>query len=254
MKYYIPFLIALVFISCKKSRYDKYAAGSDKRMTVTEHNFKIQGFNTDGLNRDVALVDLNGDGKVDIEFVSNRDSIYLGEGSEVWGITLEIINPLIEFVEIQNSGDKYYTETSYISSGDPGYPTSDRTKTMGCQQEGGELIADSGNSPKTLSENDIIQPEQYDWSANQYGYLELGTSGYTYTECVFNEAYDSVFCDITIIEPTCYPIPTDEKTYLVFRKLDNNGCYSIGWIEVLLTDENRLEIRRSAISNKSLKP
>ncbi|MFT5819129.1 MAG: hypothetical protein ACI8ZM_000352 [Crocinitomix sp.] len=253
MKYYSIFLIALLFFSCKKSNYDKYAAGSEKRMTVTEHNVIIEGIHSDGLNSATTLIDLDGDNEVDLKFISNRDSLVLGIGTEFWDVILEIVNPLYDVLEIPNSGDNYYTETPYKPYWGAGFGRSNRTLTTGCQTDGLLLTEASANSPKTLSEHVGFQPDELDWKSNDFGSLELASSGYEFTVCHFNEEEDSLFCDIIVIEPTCYPIPTDEKTYLLFRKLETNDCYSIGWIEVLLTDENKLEIKRSAISNKPLK-
>lgn len=220
-------------------------------MTVLTHDIMIEGINLEGLEADIANIDLDCDDVADLKLTSTRDSIDSGTGIEVWGVFLETTNPLFSVLEISNSGDNYYTETPYWLNG-VGFPRLERRLTTGCQREGAMFSGIEANNPKTYSEGDAFQPKQVDWSTNGYGYLELATSGSEYMECRFTDDSDSLICDITITEPTCFPIPTDETTYLIFRKFETTECYSIGWIEILLMDENKLEIKRSAISNKPL--
>jgi hypothetical protein len=251
MKYYLQLLIVFVFIGCKKSRYDKYAIGSEKKMTVTQHDATIQGVFGFGTAIDHLELDLDEDGTKDVVFVSVVDSLDSGTGVEIWNVYMDIYNPDFEVLEMLNSGEQYYAESPYQYPTDGGFMWN-RTLRTGCETEDGVSASFRSNSPRTFSESDLIQPEEYDWTAQSYtGYLELSHSGYEYQECVFPDTSDNLYCDIVIQEPTCYPVPTDEKTFLLFRKADINGYY-LGWIEVMLTDNNKLSIVKSAISDKPL--
>lgn len=222
-------------------------------MTVTTHDVTIEGINEeDWLKVDEVEIDLDNDNLIDINFRSERDSVDSGTGFEFWNVILEVPNPFVEILEIKNSGDEYYLETPYYQNWEGSFPRRERRLITGCQDEDYTFIGAGANNPMTFMEGEEFNPNELVWGENSLGYLELASSGHEFMECEFNETFDSLTCDITILEPTCYPIPTGEKTYLLFRKYEDENCFSIGWIEVLLTDQNKLEIKRSAISNKQL--
>lgn len=251
MKYLIMSIALIGLVACKKSNFKKYVFGSEKKMVVTEHNVTIEGIGSNLDNRyDRYDLDLDGITGTDLTFVSFNDSIEDGSGSDYWGVFGNVKNENIQVLQLLNSGDQYYYATPY-SAPDFGPPYLKSVKRTSCDPALGDYVGAGANYPITFNECDPMERESYNWSDLYEVAIDLVNSGYDYTECFFNESEDSLLCDNYVKDPSCQAVPFDQKFYLAFRKLDKD-CYYLGWIELFLTDKNKLTIYRTAISEKPL--
>ncbi len=213
-------------------------------MTVTTHDFSIK---SDTINPAQTYgADLDEDGIKDLTFISRYWDV-LGSNDDAWSVEVSIDNEQVQILEIAGSGVRYSHE-GFVSNTGPG-PWYYEVTTYNCNSDGGVYYKNELNNPQAFLECDPINLDELNWG-NLSSELMLANSGSHFRKHFFDDD-ENLSARDTVIAPTCNPIPSDIKTYLTFRKLEGD-CYYIGWVELILTEGNKLEIKRSAISNKPL--
>jgi hypothetical protein len=249
MKYYYSILFLAVLVSCKKTYSDIFLVGTTKQMVVTDHNITIQGVNEHGLKEVSANINLDGGALTELKFTSYRDYLNPSSVNEIFGVRLEVTHDDFQVFEVANSAARYRGETAYSLDPSAITPTLRRTTTIGCAAQGRTRTSDGSPNVKSFFDGDKINLEDLNWNNQGIFPVELAWSGYTNENCSFNDTDDTSFCSVYVNEPSCYALPSDVITYLLFRKRETKG-YSLGWVELRLTDNNKLEILRSALSTK----
>lgn len=249
MKYYYSILFLAVLVSCKKTYSDNFLVGTTKQMVVTDHNITIQGVNEPGLKEVSANINLDGGALTELKFTSYGDNLNPSSVNEIFGVRLEVTHDDFQVLEVANSAARYRGETAYSLDPSAITPTLRRTTTIGCAAEGRTRTSDGSPNVKSFFDGDKINLEDLNWNNQGIFPVELAWSGYTNENCSFNDTDDTSFCSVYVNEPSCYALPSDVITYLLFRKRETKG-YSLGWVELRLTDNNKLEILRSALSTK----
>lgn len=250
MKYFYTIAFAALLISCKKSYSDNFTIGATKQMIVSDHNITIQAFNEPGLEKVSAYIKLDEGAISDLKFTSYRYSEASTGFNEVWGVRLEVLQDDFQVLEVANSAARYRGETAYSLDPSAMTPTFRRTTTIGCAAEGRTRTSDGSPNVESFFDGDRISLEDLNWNNQGIFPVELAWSGYTNENCYFNDTEDTSFCSAYVNEPSCYALPSDVITYLLFRRRETKG-YSLGWVEVRLTEGNKLEILRSALSTKT---
>ncbi len=249
MKYYYSILFLAVLVSCKKTNSDNFLIGTTKQMVVTDHNITIQGVNEPGLKEVSAYINLDSGALTELKFTSYRDNLNPSSVNEIFGVRLEVLQEDFQVLEVVNSAARYRGETAYSFDPFAVTPTYSRTSYIGCMAEGRNRTHDQSPNAQSFIEGEKVSLENLYWNNQGIYPVELAWSGYTNESCYSNDTEDTLYCSVYVNEPLCHAISSDVITYLLFRKRETKG-YSLGWVELRLTDDNKLEILRSAMSIK----
>lgn len=257
---YVLSLISFIAFSCHKEKDELLVVGSTKNLIITSHNLSVKGDNLSCLSKEKILIDLDLDGQMDIEFISIKDSLapqlcgqYTEEEMESFNIEEEkgiMFSNQIKMINnnfrlaFEASSNVRYTRQSpfYEIDGPNGKIEVTETFYMTCKpSEEAEALA----VPHTVL-------------SFKYGEIIHGTQKFVFEDHLnmrCNSYSSTLFYDDPNIEKRlgnkvnfendCYQVPTNEKRYLVFKNLDRWG-----WISFEITEENRITIFETAISEK----
>lgn len=259
---YVLGLISFITFSCQKEKDELLVVGSTKNLIVTSLNLSVKGDNLSGLSEEKILIDLDLDldGQMDIEFISIKDSLapqlcgqYTEEEMESFNIEeekgimfsnqIKMINNSFRLA-FEPSSNFLYTQKSpsYDIDGPNGKIEVTETFYMTCKPtEEAEALA----VPHTVL-------------SFKYGEVIHGSQKFVFEDDLYMRSnrysstlfYDDPYSEQRVgnkinFEYGCYQVPTNEKRYLVFKNLDRWG-----WISFEITQENRITIFETAISQK----
>lgn len=241
------FIIAglVLLVGCKKSRYDKYAVGSEKHMLVTEHDILVQPDEN-------YAADLDGDGNADVEFEIIRENIDEATFQFCWNTSSTILNEKVQIKEIPNSGNLYVSEGEFYW--DPPFPFPMRLiKDINYSSisSEGEYHSTRANSACAFPYLAWIDHKDFIWM-NESNEVNLALTEDPEISYMFSETGDSLLRYNNIMDTTCSAIQQDLNTYIAF-KISEPDCYRVGWIELSRPGADQLLVLKSGISEKPIR-
>ena len=244
MKYLALLTLLSLFVSCKKEDTYKYQFGHFDNVEITVQNKTVKATYED-YSEEYMGIDVDNDSTEDFRFYSEFDSINYPYGNTFWETEIRILDSTFSIYEIPESGAWYETLGPKVFDYYGTYPRQTRALTYGCSAMTGSYKHNSANNPYFFSVNSPVMFDTYSWG-NYIPLLTLSNSGYYSEQYDFNITGDSLLGVAITSEPSCYGVPADEIIYLAYRKSVTDGYY-LGWIEMKITEDNRITVFRTAI-------
>lgn len=251
MKKLTLFILPILLFACKKDKDVILTIGETDDYVLTNHNVSAQGFD-DGptYNGESVDIDLNGDGGKDIRFLSFQDSVTSPDLASNYWVEGVILNDY--FTILENSGSDVEYEvftTTYDYFGT--YPRETTVIESYCEFVEGAVYNDNNrrkasNFQKSEKINkDVVFEAKYDMSAQSFMIYESSAEESYY---LFNEAEDSLIGQHRIPGSVCGSAPYNEEFYIAFE-YNAGGIVQYGWIQMIITNNNKVTINFSGISD-----
>ncbi len=244
--YFIISMIAFGLFSCKKERIANFEAGEKKGMDIYCFNSEIQG---EIGKPEETIIDLDDDGKGDLRFRSEMDSISEFPKITAWSVFLDILSDQVEVAEMPGSGDRYQYTVPIFMSGSPFAEPNDSLVNT-CKFISSAEVDETSNYPFFFTQGEELNFSDYNWDQRS-DEKKIALESYDYRTAYFN-AENEVVWRTNYFDHSCNSIEGGlESHYLIFRKEVEKDCYRVGWIEFYLGAENFVKIQRSALSKRT---
>lgn len=256
MRYLALFIAVVTLIGCKKDDdidHLEMIVGDSVGMMTKQQDTIVQApqiWNGQPVYPWVyCAIDVDQDGLNDIRFTSHTDTTWTLAGTQnvTYYVSCNSLKEQFQIAAIPYSGLQYLVE----SDSQDYYGTFPRTiyrKFWYCEEVAGSVVPPSipyyQNTALAFSEGDHIFENLF-WFEHYSKELVLYRNAHEDMWCEFSGGGDSLICYDDIIPEQCRSIPFDKSFYLVFKKNTNPVKY--GWIEMKISDTNKLEIFRSGI-------
>ncbi|NOQ76013.1 MAG: hypothetical protein GQ574_28660 [Crocinitomix sp.] len=242
--------VPLLFFACKKNKDVVLIIGETEGYEITNHSLSAQGFD-DGptYNGEFVDIDLNNDGAADIRFLSFQDSVNSPELAANYWIDGKVLNSQFTVLENPGSDEEYElftTEYDYFGT----YPRKTAVVKSYCENvEGGVYNNDNLRTAKIFKQLDKVNKDEvfeakYNLSAQSFEIYEEHVQE-SYWE--FNADNDSLIGRHNIPMNTCRSAPYDEDFFIAF-KYDSDAEVRYGWIQLIVTENNKIIVNFSGIS------
>ena len=247
MKLYYYFLIAILFLACKKKEADYILTISEiKDLIVTSHNKSVQAnYKSQETITETVYLDLNNDGINDIKGISYAflDSI---KEYQHYNTKIIINNENFIFPTYKNSGERssILRETTFKYDGT--FPVVTNIYDIMCGVfPNAEWNQSTHDTPKYLLPEEYLKENDYDWIYS-HG-LTLKYSAFRSISSEISLGGDSIlFSEVNYPAP-CISLPENESIFLPFL-METISRKKYGWLELSLKD-NSICFIRSAIQN-----
>jgi hypothetical protein len=243
--------VLLMLFACKKKDEDVILIiGETADYEITSHNLFAQGFD-DGptFNGEYVDIDLDNNGSADMRFLSYEDSVNYPELAANYWIDAKVLDDKFTFLEKPGTDDEYELSTTvedYYGT----YPRKTTVIESYCELVEGAVYNNSNLRKSKIFKLldkvsiDEVFEAKYDLSSQSFN---------VYKESV-EEAYweftidsDSLFGQHFKPMSLCEGAPFNELFYIAF-KYDAGGTVKYGWVELIVTNNNKITVKRSGIS------
>lgn len=253
-------LLTFVTVSCNKDDGDYLETGKTKGMTVTSHNLSEKADFGEENRRKTIELDLDGNGHMDIQFISFKDSVMPQpcgtyseeelnemefEGTKFMQsyINLKIIDESFEFAIYENSNVVYeiYSDEYEVEHPDGIAYMHDVTMTKN-KPETYNQTWDSGGTLRSFTKSELVSENQMFLSNPFMATIRENSFEYSYSSV---DDFGTRRGAIVFKDEEPNEVPVNQERYLVFKQLNKWG-----WISFEVTEENRITIFESAISKR----
>lgn len=256
MKNYLPILVLFLSLSCRKDPvvYDGFTAGSKENVTWITHDSVAQAKTTTwSVVQDNMYLDLDADGINDLLFTSHISLLtrpFDIEEPYVYRVDVKVVNDIFSLAHKSEGTETYehYSEPVYDYDGT--WPRKTTTVTNSCDSLPGSKVVWSAPTVNYLVRHYPID-EDLLW-VNYISPIMINRSKFQTLSYEGNEGPgggDSLIGFHQIYDKYCQSMPLNMIYYIPFKK--NIGTkYKYGWIQLDITDNNRIAIFESAIQNE----
>lgn len=246
-------IILFILIGCNKEETPEnviFKFGDEEGAVINHIDIFLQAPKTGGYNQHQYNLDVDQDGTYDFHFYSVSDTIDFPFCQVVNSVYGSCYDSGFEIVEVQNSGAIYETITEtddYYGT----YPRKTFKHEFSCTNTSGSVINQNNyasyNVPVAFKSGDYLTDEGILYFTDD-PYFRLTYNPIEEASFDFTIGGDSIVWHHYIYPEMCRSINHNEIFYLGFKK-SHGTLVNYGWIEMKLSDGNRLDIYRTAIYN-----